>query len=349
METRKLQRVGGGTFTVSIPKGWAVDRDLGAGSEVYLFSHADGSIVVRGSNKETGALGEARIDIEKDDPDVIERVLRAGHVSGFERVILHSESGFTDGQTRRARSAKRHLVGLEIVAEENHEITFQNLLHAQEVSVRQSVVQIQFVALSVHRQAAAAFVDGEAIDLNQLKERMEEATRLSRMVTRHLNRSLISMAEIDHLGIGRSALFDYHVTAEALARITDEAVRVASAAEEISSRLPTGVSDDFNRASEVSRQALESSTAAVLEGGDLGMECEVFDRCDEAAEAIEAIHLKAFQSREDGFNPSPTDVRALTRALDAMTRIVEHTALIGEVALRASIRGTMGADLIRQR
>lgn len=349
METRKLQRVGGGTFTVSIPKGWAVDRDLGAGSVVYLFSHTDGSIVVRGSNKETGALDEIRIDIEEDDPNVVERVLRAAHVTGFERVILHSESGFTDGQYRIARSAKRHLVGLEVVAEENHEITFQNLLHAPDISVRQSVVQLQFVALSVHRQAAAAFVDGEAIDLDRLEERMDETTRLSRMVTRHLSRSLISMAEIDHLGIGRSALFDYHVTAEALARITDEAVTVASAAEEISSCLPTGVSDDFDRTSEVSRQALEASTAAVLEGGDLGMECEVFDRCDEAAEAVEAIHLKTFQDREDGFSPPATDVRALTRALDAMTRIVEHTALIGEVALRTSIRGTMGTDIIRQR
>lgn len=349
METRKLQRVGGGTFTVSIPKGWAVDRDLGAGSEVYLFSHADGSIVVRGSNREIGALDETRIDIEGDDPKVVERALRAAHVTGFERVILHSESGFTDEQYRLARAAKRHLVGLEMVAEEDQEMTFQNLLHAPDVSVRQSVVQLQFVALSVHRRAAAAFVDGEAIDLDRLQERVEEATRLSRMVTRHLSRSLISMAEVDHLGIGRSALFDYHVTAEALARITDEAVAVASAAEAITSCLPTGVTDDFDQASEVSRQGLEASTAAVLEGGGVGMGCEVLDRYDEAADSIEAIHQCTFEDHVHGFDLAPSEFRALTRALDSMTRIVEQGGLIGEVALRASIRDGIGPELDGQR
>lgn len=348
METRKLQRVGGGTFTVSIPKGWAVERELGAGSEVYLFSHADGSIILRGSNKETEVLDEIRIEIEADDPNVVARVLRAANVTGFGRVILHSESKFTDDQYSIARSAKRHLVGLEMVAEEDHEMTFQNLLNASDVSVRQSLVQLQFVSLSVHRQSAAAFVDGGGIDLDRLQERVEEANRLSRMVTRHLSRSLISMAEVDHLGIGRSALFDYHVTAESLARITDAAVTIASATEEVSSGLPTGVVDDINRATEVTHKGLEASTGAVLEGGSIGLDCEIREQCDEAAEAIEAIHQQAIQDCEDGFSPSPTDVRALTRALDAMNRIAEHTALIAEVALRASIRGRTGPELPRQ-
>lgn len=46
-ETRKLQRVGGGTYTLSLPEAWADERDLSAGMELRLFSHTAGPEVVR--------------------------------------------------------------------------------------------------------------------------------------------------------------------------------------------------------------------------------------------------------------------------------------------------------------
>lgn len=345
METRKLQQVGGGTYTVSIPKDWAVNRGLGAGSEVYLFSHDDGSIVIKSNQEDVEPLVGVRIDIDREDPNLVKRVLRAAHVAGFEQVTVHSESKFTDEQRRITRSAKRRLVGFEMVEEGPHEITFQNLLHAPDVSVRQSVVQLQFVSLSVHRRAMAALVVGETIDQDRLRERTEEATRLSRMVARHFSRSLVSMAEVDHLGIGRPNLFDYYVTAEALARICDLSVTVAAATVEFDSPLTADVTESFERTSDIVQQVLDASTTAVLEDSSMDTVCEVLDRCDDAADAIETIHWNAFDDHVDGGDPSSREVRALTRALDAMTRIVDQTALIAEVALRTSMRDSMDSEL----
>jgi len=46
METRKLQEVGGGTFTVSIPRAWAENNGFEVGMELQLYTHRDGSILV---------------------------------------------------------------------------------------------------------------------------------------------------------------------------------------------------------------------------------------------------------------------------------------------------------------
>ena len=47
METRKIQQVGGGTYTVSIPAQWAKEHDIEATSTAYLYTYRDGSLVVR--------------------------------------------------------------------------------------------------------------------------------------------------------------------------------------------------------------------------------------------------------------------------------------------------------------
>jgi phosphate uptake regulator len=44
METRKLQRVGGGSFTVSVPKEWATEHQLEPRTEVHLYTHRDATV-----------------------------------------------------------------------------------------------------------------------------------------------------------------------------------------------------------------------------------------------------------------------------------------------------------------
>jgi phosphate uptake regulator len=61
METRKLQRVGGGIFTVSVPKEWATEHQLEPGTEVHLYTHRHGSIVQRSSRRDGGTLSCATV------------------------------------------------------------------------------------------------------------------------------------------------------------------------------------------------------------------------------------------------------------------------------------------------
>ncbi|MFC6736897.1 AbrB/MazE/SpoVT family DNA-binding domain-containing protein, partial [Halolamina salina] len=67
METRKIQQVGGGTYTVSIPISWAEEHGVEAGETAYLYTHRDGSLIVRWGEREETALGA--VDVEAGDAD----------------------------------------------------------------------------------------------------------------------------------------------------------------------------------------------------------------------------------------------------------------------------------------
>jgi len=390
METRKLQQVGGGTFTVSIPKEWATEHALEAGAEVHLYTHSDGSVVVRAAARDGGHLDEARVDLEASDPsgdegetgattadgtERVTRTLRAAQTAGFETVRLTRDEGFDDGQRRAARALASDLVGTDVVTGGSGELAVRNLLDAGDVSVRQSVVQLQFVAISVHRAATTALVEGDAEAAERLRDRRDEADRLFGMVARHCNRALTSLATVDRLGVTRPELFDYCDTARHLRDVSAAGVRIAAVAERLDHSPADPVAQTVERLGARSRAVVEDAAGAVLEGTDIGAAHAALDDADAVAIEADAVEAALFDGGSGGDAPagdaaaeatvatdgagepggddgdgtapdlsdvSPTDRLALARALDPLARTADHGGRVARVALRAAIRDANG-------
>ncbi len=337
METRKLQRVGGGTYTVSVPKRWAVEHDLDAGAEVRLYAHADGSIVVRSAERDGAALDGIDLDVDGDDDALVRRLLRAAYATGYERVTLVPRDSLPDGQLRAARRTNRGLVGTEVAADAADEFALHSVLETADVSVRQTVVQLRFVARSALGQATVAF-GGRETDLDRLRERSEEADRLFEMVTRHLNRSLVSMAELDRLGVDRPELFDYYVTAGELAAVTELSVAVAESAGDFSTAIGDRLVADLEAAADDAEELVAAAATAVLEGAAATDAHEVMADRDEVIAALDDVEAAVFDDPDASFEGTAADARALTRLLDALSRIADHAGVVGTTAMRAAMR-----------
>lgn len=340
METRKLQRVGGGTYTVSIPKEWATSRGLEAGTSVHLHSHHDGSLVVRSHEMDRGCLDAVRVAVD-DDPHRAERLLRAAQTAGFERVTLATDGSFGDDTTRTVRSLVRGVVGADLVDESDGTLVVRNLLDASDVSIRQSVVQLQFVSLSVHNRATDAFVgDGSAED-EQLRERVGEADRLFEMIGRHLGRALVSFEELDLLGTTRPALFDYYETARLLRDVAAEGATVARAASRLSEPLADDTGDRFRRLADAAGSVAADAAVAVLEGHD----AERLHRIDQRRETTHTGVTDWVESLHEGDPADVSEAVALVRSLDALGRTLDHGGAIIDVALRSLARNRQLSDV----
>lgn len=333
--TRRLQQVGGGTYTVSIPKAWADERRLEAGMELHLYAHDDGSIVVRDAATDGDGLATARIAVDGTGPAPVERALRSAHAAGFEtvRLVPDDGNGFTDEQRRAARRVTRTLVGTDLLAAGDEEIAVQHLLDARNVSVRQSVHQLQFTALAVQDGAVAAVVDGDAGAAERLDERREEAARLRRMVERHAVRSLVSFGEVDRLGVSRPALFDCFATARALERVADEGVRVARVAAHLDDGLPAAVAPTVRETADLAADVVESATTAVLDGAATSTAHDALDDSDGVHATAEAAERALFDASVDARRAAGT-----VRTLDALARTADCGAAVARTALRAATR-----------
>ena len=138
METRKVQTVGNGTYTVSLPKEWAESQGVDAGDTVTLHEHIDGVLAVQTRDRtDDGATVAVRI--EAGDATAIERTLHAAYTAGVREVILERDGSFTAEQRRVVDRVARGRIGMSVTEESDTDTTVRMLLNSEEVSVGRDV------------------------------------------------------------------------------------------------------------------------------------------------------------------------------------------------------------------
>jgi phosphate uptake regulator len=332
METRKVQEVGGGTFTVSLPKEWAEAEGVASGTEVEIHTHIDGTLEVRTAAREAAVDGTVTVPVATSEPAAVERAVRAGYAAGATELRLETDpgteadaGGLSTDQRRALERVGRSLTGVAIDDDGEGTVTVRTLVDPGEVSVRQSVRQLRFVTLSMHRDAVAA-LEGEG--MANPGDRDDQADRLYAMVERHLTRGLARLAELDALGLTRVELFDLWATARELERVADHAERVARVAARVDGRPDAAgaVADLADRA----RTVVGDAVGLVVDEPSLDAAHEVLCARDRVRVDVEDLERRLFEA-------PGTDYR-LARVLDSVSRTAEHGGNIAEVGIQRALR-----------
>ena len=334
METRKIQTVGGGTYTVSLPKEWAESENCTAGTTVNLHTHIDGLLVIQTPESRTEPRNRLTLELGTDVPDEIEQLLRAAYAAGVESVVLEAPDGYTDEQHRAIERVARNLTGVTIVEETESQVTVQTLLDASEVSVRQSVRQLQFVALSMHRDALAALTTGTTSD--RWADRDEQADRLYAMIDRYFERGLARLDEIDALGLTRPELFTLWGTANELERVADHAERIGTVADRLDGQPDASTVTALDDIAQDVHAVVEDAVRVII-----GDACVATAR--QTLATRRAVRQRITSLDRQLFEAGDADYR-LTRALDSLARTAEHGGNIAELGLRMAVRDGALAD-----
>ncbi|WP_262179603.1 AbrB/MazE/SpoVT family DNA-binding domain-containing protein [Haloarcula laminariae] len=334
METRKIQQVGGGTYTVSLPKEWATAADIEPGAVVALHSHIDGTLVVQ-----TGVESESEpltLSVDDADPAALERTLRAAYTAGVDSVELVSSDGVTESTHRRVDRVTRTLTGVTVTESGDDGMQVRSLLDVEEVSITQSVRQLQFAALSAHREATAALTTASA---DAPAGQADGTDRIAAMVDHYFQRGLDSLSVMDALGLTRPELFDRWVTARELARVADHADRIEAVADRLDEPVDAEVIDDVETLADRSRDLVQDAVGVVLDGNG-----ETAGGADDAPEAVQGLlderdrlcsDIDEFDRRL--FETDAADYR-LTHAVDAVRGTAEAAGQIAEVGLQSLLR-----------
>ncbi|MBV0924319.1 phosphate uptake regulator PhoU [Halomicroarcula limicola] len=335
METRKIQQVGGGTYTVSLPKEWAETADIEPGSVVDLHTHIDGVLVVQAQERDAETTGHVALSVPHAGPACIERALRAAYAAGVEALTFEAPDGFDDDRRRAVEQVARTLSGVTVTESTATTVTVRTLLDASEVSIQQSVRQLRFVALSMHRDATAALTD-PAVAAGDA-DRDDRADRLYAMIDRYFQRALVRLDEVDALGLTRSELFVCWTTARELERVADHAERIAATAEAMDvEAVDDETAEEVASLAETARGIVEDAVRAAVGDADVTAARAALHARDALRDDVEALDRRLFESEAAAYR--------LTRVLDSVARTAEHGGNVAELALRTAIRtGELGA------
>ncbi|ELY88196.1 phosphate uptake regulator PhoU [Natrialba hulunbeirensis JCM 10989] len=325
METRKVQVTGGSTYTVSLPKGWALENEISSGAVVELYSDADTLLVTpqRAADHQEGTLDIATLEGER-----LTRAVLSMYVSGFD--IIRLEAGrITTDQRRAIRTAVQGLVGVEVVEEEAGCVVVQDLLDSAELSISNAISRMRLIATSMLADAVTALVENDDEMATDVIERDDDIDRLFLVVARIFRATLRSPRAAEGLGVSREDCFDFHSSARQLERVADHAVKIAQLARKLD-EIPADVADALC--------ALHEDAATILEQA---MDALFADESETATElghaALESVLAIDEHTRtiDDMLRElEPVQAQSLGLILDSLSRSADYGGNIAETALQ---------------
>lgn len=327
METRKIQQVGGGTYTVSLPKDWATAAGIEPGSVVSLYTYIDGTLLIEPDCESPEATPPTTLSIDGTDPDTIDTVLRAAYAAGLDRIELAAD-GLTDTQRRTVEQTVRDLTGLTVTETTPETIRLRSLLDADEISIPQSVRQLQFTALSAHRDATAAVCS--ETELHEPAPHSAQIDRLYGMIDRYVGRGLDSLSVMESLGLPRGVLFVQWITARELDAVADCARRLGRIGNRIDAAAVAEFCEPFEQLAERTRTLVRDAVELVVDSGSIAAACRLCQECGRVRETLRELDHRLFDA-------DTTDYR-LTRALDALRRTIDSAERIATLGLRSELQ-----------
>ncbi|RDZ52475.1 histidine kinase [Haloferax sp. Atlit-4N] len=326
VETRKVQVTGGSTYTVSIPKDWATDNGVSAGSEVEFYPEGDSLFLTPRSEEERT---EGTLDIATLEGDELTRAVMTMYVSGFDIIALES-SRITTDQRRTIREATQSLVGLEVLEETRDRVVIRDLLDSSELSIHNAVTRMRLISLSMLEDAIAAIAEQDDDMARDVIQRDDDVDRLWMVVSRIFRATLRTPKAAEELGLPREICFDYQSAARQLERIGDHATKIAH----LSLNFEEPVDGEIVEAI----QELFEEAKAVVNGGMDALFAEESDEAsrlaNESREAVQAIDTSARGIDELLRGLDPARAQLLGLIVDSVSRSADYGGNIAETALQ---------------
>jgi phosphate uptake regulator len=328
METRKVQVTGGSTYTVSLPKGWATNNDVSAGSIVEFHSEEDLLLLSprRDSDRVEGTLDISGMETDHE----LTRAVMTMYVSGFDVIVLES-ARISAGQRRVIREATQGLVGLEVIEETSDRVVLQDLLDSSELSVHNAITRMRLVSLTMLEDAVEALVTNDRELAHDVEERDDDVDRLWYMVSRVFRTVLRNPTAANEIGFPRETVFDFQSSARQLERIADHATKIADLSLEIG-EVPESAGASIEALEAEAREVPEMAMDALLEEDPE----QAVELANGARGQIRAIddEVREVDGRIREFDPQLAQVLGLVT--DSLSRTADYGGNIAESALQKS-------------
>ncbi|MHA1712517.1 MAG: PhoU domain-containing protein [Candidatus Ranarchaeia archaeon] len=259
VELRKLQKTGGATFFVTLPKRWILQHGLVAGDLVQLLKQPGGYLLItpldpkrNGSGassfqKELGSqIGEMGIEgrvvhLNSSSSLDLARDILDYYMQGVDviRIMAQPPKRLSTQHRHIVKFLSQKLVGVEIIDEDQHSITLQCLINPTTLPLPTVLQRTYKLASSMHLEATQSLVHLDQDLAHAVIIRDEEVDRLYFLAVRQLRTLISDPVSASRAHITPLQALDHRLLAKYIETIADHATSIATIALRIHSLFRT--------------------------------------------------------------------------------------------------------------
>ncbi len=260
MEVRKIQKTGGSTLVVSLPKIWCQNFNLKVGSKVSLNYSEKGGIILEPFDKARDEITSV-IELGEGNAENDMRMLIARYIQGAKKIIIktRSKSSLDEVLTKFMELT----VGFEIIEEKGDEAILEDIISLPTLTFEKTLRRMDTLVRSIVRES----MERQKISKEYVFKKENEVDKFNLYITRLFNQSLKDYAVLQLNKISSEEALAYLLVSRILERIADHGVRIYSLAEgDILNN--SDLNKFVNQAIQVLEQAMEYYFKKDVEGAN---------------------------------------------------------------------------------
>ena len=225
MESRKLQKTGGSTLIVSLPKKWTKKNKLDSGSEVRLLQQPNGTITIDpGQPDPNKMISTVKCHNEKNQH--LFRDLIGAYLAGSTEIRVTGNPRLTVKDRKTIRKFSASVIGIEIIEEEAAQAILTDMSNPGALPFRRAIKRLYKIVSAMYNDSILILEGSEELAADVV-DRDEEADKLQWFIERQFNMMLEDSSLSRKLQASSFEGGVYSNVARYLERIADHACRFA--------------------------------------------------------------------------------------------------------------------------
>ncbi len=328
-ELRRVQKTGGSTLIVSLPKKWTQANSISNGDVLSLIPGERDTLIIDPHFSEREEERKKKLVANKENPEHFFRRLIGVYINGYHDVEISAGSTMNHDTRSAIRQFTRMVIGPEITEEDINSVILKDLSVSEGFGMKSVVRRIYRICYSMLHDALMALREGNIEIAKDVVSRDSEVDRLFWLLSKQFNLMLKKPRYMKDEPTVEESL-NYYLTGRVLERIADHARNISrhilGVRENRKNYVFTAkVLDHFSKTGEIALGMVEHSFQSFLKG-DVPLANTTIDMTDE---------LKV--SYNDGISETsgtkPDVAIAIAGVMDSIKRTGMYASDIAEIAI----------------
>lgn len=327
-ESRKVQKTGTSTITVSLPKSWIDSNNIKAGDSVNMCITDDGTLCIDAGERKKSTPAKSIIEVDEGEAEHLGRKLIGAYLAGFDIIEVKSKERIDLEMKHVIKAFSRLVIGPEVIEETSNSITLHDLSDPVELPQKKCVRRMHLLVGSMYKDAITSYVSLDSALAEDVIDRDQDIDRLYWMTVKQFNLIQKDRKLAEIVGTNIYDSMSLMLVARAIERIGDHAEKIAKhVLERKSQKSSQDEMDTIIKFSEESINILSLATESFF-SRDVNKANKVIDSADELSERI----------KETSYSSQNDFTAEVMSILDSVSRVAMYSADIAELAINDAMR-----------
>src|SRR5438552_7824737 len=334
VESRKVQKVGTSTLSISLPKDWAERTGIAKGDILLFEDLRDGTLRVTPSSlglpKHSDAVFVINADLAQDK-GMLGRIVVGNYVIGRNHFLVRSKTRIKSEHIREVRDAVAKLHGLGIMLETSDTIELQCSLDAAAFPMESVIKRLYTIGATMQKEAMEALVKRDAALANDARGREDEADKVYWLALRLILTAQVDPQVAERIGLSQQLpIVGNRLICKNLEHVADYADNIARSVLDILgsvAEVEAPLVRKLQRASDIAARIVQDALACIF-SHDLKLANKAIEAGTEVERIEEEILTDILKKHED-----PALVASLRAVAWSIRRIAEYGSEIAVIGI----------------